>query len=153
QGAGATVEEAKDYIDQLQEQLRRGSTTQQPETAQGNPLERDEPLGGPQRAADAVAWAQLLERVSESDPDQDTSSSLPSISFGDLAKIFEAARLQPPAIPASVLAEAPHLQEYIRTTQADDHLERTWRLRQTYATEKAADAIIDLMQRHPMPDP
>jgi hypothetical protein len=105
------------------------------------------------RVADTVAWAQLLQRVSESDSERDADVPLPSVSLGDLTKIFEAARLQPPAIPASVLAEAAHLQEYLRTTRTDNHLEQMWRLHQTYATEKAADAIIDLMQRLPMPDP
>jgi hypothetical protein len=150
QDAGATVEEAKDYVDQLQEQLQRGGTMQQPE---GNPPERDESSNVPGRVIDAVAWAQLMQRVSGCDSERDVGFPPSSVSLGDLAKIFEATRPQPPAIPASVLAEAPHLQEYLRTTRTDEHLERTWRLRQTYATEKATDAIIDLMQRHSMPDP
>jgi hypothetical protein len=153
QDAGATVEEAKDYVNQLQEQLQCGGMIQCPEGIQGNPPERDEPSDMPGRVANAVAWAQLLQRVSKSDPERDAGVPLPSVSLSDLAKIFEAARSRPPAIPASVLAEAPHLQEYLRTTRTNDHLERTWELHQTYSTEKAADAIIDLMQQHPMPDP
>ena len=47
----------------------------------------------------------------------------------------------------------PHLQEYLRTTHAEGHLEETWKLHQLYSTEKAVDAIIDLMQCQPMPDP
>jgi hypothetical protein len=63
-----------------------------------------------------------LQRVSKSDPERDAGSSLLSVSLGDFAKIFEVARLQPPAISASVLAEAPHLQEYLRIIWTDNHL-------------------------------
>ena len=80
-----------------------GGTTQQPEGIQGNPSERDEPSDAPGRVSDTVAWAQIMQRVSEFDLERDAGVPLPSVSFRDLAKIFEAARLQPPAIPASVL--------------------------------------------------
>ena len=56
-------------------------------------------------------------------------------------------------MPPDILAEAPHLQEYIKTTQVEGHLDWTWKLHQTYAMEKATDVIVDLMQQQPMPDP
>jgi hypothetical protein len=64
----------------------------------------------------------------ESNPERESGITSPSVFLGDLTKVFKAARLQPLAIPASVLAEAPHLQEYIRMTQTNDHLEQMWRL-------------------------
>ena len=83
----------------------------------------------------------------------DASPFSSSIGLGDLAKILDIARPRATVIPPDVLAEAPHLQDYLKSSQAEGHLERTWKLRQTYATEKATDAIVDLMQRQPMPDP
>ena len=80
-------------------------------------------------------------------------SSGPSIGLGDLAKTLEFTRPHSTVIPPDVLAEALHLQEYLKSTQAKSHFEQTWKLCQAYSVERATDAIVDLMQRQPMPDP
>jgi hypothetical protein len=152
QEAGASPAEARDYLEQAREHFRHECPDRNPETSHTDA----EPDGlglEPDQAADAVIWAQLQQRLSDIARAPEAGPSAPSLGLGDLAKIFDLAKPRPAAIPPEVLAEAPHLQEYLTTTQADDHLERTWKLKQTYATEKATDAIVDLMQRHPMPDP
>ena len=56
-------------------------------------------------------------------------------------------------IPPDVLVKAPHLQEYLKSTQAESHLKCTWKLHQTYAAEKATNTIVNFMQKQPMPGP
>jgi hypothetical protein len=100
-------------------------------------------------------WAQFRQQLADitGSAQVEGCSSGPSIGLGDLAKILEFTRPRSTVIPSDVLAEAPHLQDYLKTSRVEGHLEQTWKLRQTYATEKAADAIINLMQQQPMPDP
>jgi hypothetical protein len=155
QEAGASPDEAKDYLDQLQERLNRQQRDKSPEHQSDEVRNQDEPNVSPHQSADAVMWAQFRQRLADitGSIQGEGSSTGPAIGLGDLAKILEFARPRPTVIPPDVLAEAPHLQDYLKTSQTEGHLERTWKLRQTYATEKATDAIIDLMQQQPMSDP
>jgi hypothetical protein len=157
QEAGASPDEARDYLEQLQEHLQRqphDGTSENHRTDSGHQVHS---AVQPDQSADAVVWAQIRQKLADiaSIPDGGSTSGGPSIGqfgLGDLAKILELTKPRSSAIPPDVLAEAPHLQQYLKTTQAESHLERTWKLRQVYTTEKATDAIIDLMQRQPMPD-
>ncbi|KIJ95392.1 hypothetical protein K443DRAFT_11433 [Laccaria amethystina LaAM-08-1] len=56
-------------------------------------------------------------------------------------------------IPASVLAAAPHLTSLSEHALNNSHLQSTWKLRQAYASEKAVDPLIDVMQLQPLVDP
>ena len=47
-----------------------------------------------------------------------------SIGLGDLVKILDIATPHPTVIPPDVFVEAPHLQEYLNLSQAEDHLKR-----------------------------
>ena len=57
------------------------------------------------------------------------------------------------SIPASVFAAAPHLSSLSEHALNDSHLQTMWKLRQAYASEKAIDPLIDLMQLQPLVDP
>ena len=153
QDAGASPAEANDFLEQFQENAVHRQRDGSPTTREAEPSPQDEPSILPEQSADAVAWAQLRQKVADTVHGPDVSISGPSLGLGDLAKIFDLAKPRPTVIPSDILVEAPHLQEYLRTTHAEGHLEETWKLRQLYSTEKAVDAIIDLMQRQPMPDP
>jgi hypothetical protein len=159
QEAGASSDEAKDYLEQLQGNLRRQHRGRSPETIPSDSVNQDHhdehhtPDINPNQSADAIVWAQLRQKLADITRSTESGLSDSTIGLGDLAKILDFARPRSTVIPPDVLAEAPHLQEYLKTTQAEGHLERTWKLRQSYATEKATDAIIDLMQQQPMPDP
>jgi hypothetical protein len=61
----------------------------------------------------------------------------------------------PPLIllPPSVLAIAPHLAKLSKADSLDDHLHKTWELRQAFSSEKATDPIINLMQSQPLQEP
>ena len=155
QDAGASPDEAKDYLDQAQGIFTQRHQNRSPDIPQIDSGEQgnSDPSANSDRTADAIVWAQLRQKLSDITHLADPGPSSHSIGLGDLAKILDFAKPRQAIIPPDVLAEAPHLQEYLRTTQAEDHLDQTWKLRQTYATERATDAIIDLMQRHSMPDP
>lgn len=153
QEAGASPDEAKDYLEQLDQHLRRQQRSGSPEHPQNGSEARDESSLDPGQSADAVVWAQFQQKLSDITRGPNPEPADHSVGLGDLAKILELAKPRSSVIPPDVLAEAPHLQEYLKTTRAEGHLERTWTLRQAFATEKATDAIVDLMQRQTMPDP
>jgi hypothetical protein len=158
--AGASPEEAKDYFEQAKQHLTREGRTSRESSGQRRTVDEPEleetmpESHHAQSAADEVDWAQLQARLM-GDRREEGESLLgqTTINLDDLAKLFELAKPKPPTIPASVLAIAPHLAQYSQAASSDAHIERTWMLRKAYATEKATDAIIDLMQRNPMPDP
>jgi hypothetical protein len=153
QEAGASPEEASDYLEQFQENARGRQRDNSPAGQNGDSRGQEEINVNPQESADAIAWAQFQQRLGDVTHGPGDAISGPSVGLGDLARIFDLARPRATVIPSDVLAEAPHLREYLKATHADSHLEQTWKLRQVYSTEKAIDAIIDLMQRQSMPDP
>ena len=61
------------------------------------------------------------------------------------------------SIPASVLSAAPHLSALSEHTFLNTHLQATWKLRQSFNSDKAIDPIVDLMQLqhlvNPIPHP
>jgi hypothetical protein len=153
QVAGASPDEAKDYLEQFRSNPRHHPRDKTPGNSQHDDGNHDEPNLDPDQTAEAVAWAQFRQKLSEVAGEHVSVAPSHPIGLGDLAKIFDLARPRATVIPPNVLAEAPHLQEYLGATQSEGHLEQTWKLRQTYATEKAMDAIVDLMQRQPIPEP
>ena len=156
QEAGASLDEAKDYLEQLQGNLRQQHCGRSPENVPSNSANQDEhhaPDINPNQSVDAIVWAQLHQKLADITCSNESGLSDSTIGLGDLAKILDFARPHSTVIPPDVLAEAPHLQEYLKMTQAEGHLEQTWKPQQSYATEKATDAIINLMQQQPMPDP
>jgi hypothetical protein len=153
QEAGATSEEAKDYLEQLQENLRHRRHGASSEGRQNDTAIQEESNVTPNQSADAIVWAQLRQKLGEIGRGIGEGSSEPDTGLGTFAKILEFTKPRAATIPADVLTEAPHLQGYLKSAQAESLIERTWKLRQSYATEKATDAIIDLMQRQSVPDP
>ncbi|KAH6902337.1 hypothetical protein BKA70DRAFT_1113051, partial [Coprinopsis sp. MPI-PUGE-AT-0042] len=59
----------------------------------------------------------------------------------------------PRAIPASVLAAAPHLANLAIVNEVDPIISATWKLRQAFAADKAVEAIADRMQAQPFVEP
>jgi hypothetical protein len=75
-------------------------------------------------------------------------------SFNDFVKLLDnRPSSSGSSIPASVLAAAPHLTSLSEHALNDSHLQSTWKLRQAYASEKAVDPLINLMQLQPLVDP
>jgi hypothetical protein len=131
---GLTAEEANEFRQQrdaLEEQRR----VQEEEQREG--------------AADAAAWALLRAKAAMLQPPPGPSSD-PTQQLALLLGLDT-----PPStssLPASVLAAAPHLAK-LNSSTADPHLDSTWKLRQAYSSDKAIDAIVDIMQRQRLEEP
>jgi hypothetical protein len=103
------------------------------------------------QAVDAAAWALLRAKLS--------SIQVPSVpatrgsTQAQLAALLGLGSPPPSGVLSStLLAGAPHLAK-LSSSSADPHVERTFKLRQLYATEKAIDAIVDLMQQQVLDEP
>ncbi|KAG5221506.1 Pyruvate/Phosphoenolpyruvate kinase domain-containing protein [Salix suchowensis] len=109
-----------------------------------------------QEAVNALSWNLLRAKVASASSLADPSSHSKLLSgyAKQLADLIGAPSSLHPngAIPPSVLDAAPHLAKLVSDT-SDPLLEATWKLREAYATDKAIDSIIDLLQRQHMHEP
>ncbi|KAF8814810.1 hypothetical protein BYT27DRAFT_7081763 [Phlegmacium glaucopus] len=157
---GVSVHEAVDYIQSYRQRIELQQSVPQPRDSntlsssshtrpENDPADHiraitPEGLDDVQTASFRARRTQELDRTSV--PQQPLSST----DVND-------ENLPPPvassSIPSSVLAIAPHLASLSRGTSFDDHLLKTWKLRQAYCTEKAIEPIIDLMQCQLLSDP
>ena len=101
QDAGASPTEANDFLEEFQENAvhcqRDGSPASA--TQEAEPRPQDKPSINPEQSADAVAWAQLRQKVADTVHGPDVSISGPSLRLGDLVKIFDLAKPHPTVIP------------------------------------------------------
>ena len=178
--AGASPEEAQDYLKQLAERTatrdRVGNERQDGEAERNRSREatpdglnddeadefrqRRDALKEQQhirdeerlkKAADDAAWALLRSKAAM------LQSLLPGPQSSDPAEqLALLLGLNSPSstssLPASVLAAAPHLTKLVFST-GDGHLNSTWKLRQVYSGDKAINAIVDIMQRQNLEEP
>ncbi|KAG9221044.1 hypothetical protein CCMSSC00406_0005517 [Pleurotus cornucopiae] len=169
--AGATPAEAEDFIQQAQQSLAALANLREAtpvglsdEEAAAFRRTRDTADStahnlGQQRAQEAVnvlSWNLLRAKVASASSlvDPSSHSKLLSGYAKQLADLIGApsSSQQNGAIPSSVLDAAPHLAKLVSDT-SDPLLEATWKLREAYATDKAIDSIIDLLQRQHMHEP
>ncbi|KAG5221141.1 hypothetical protein IMY05_C4463000500 [Salix suchowensis] len=139
--AGATPAEAEDFIQQAQQSLSALANLRE-----ATPLE----------AANALSWNLLRAKVISASSLINPSPFSKSLSSyaKQLANLISSpsSSQSSGAIPSSVLDAAPHLAKLV-SDLSDSHLEATWKLREAYATDKAIDSIIDLLQRQHMHEP
>jgi len=106
---------------------------------------------GPNDISEDIAWALLRAKIDQISPPPGTQTT--TIPLDDIIKLLNASPSSSATIPASVLSAAPHLSALSEHTFLDPHLQTTWKLRQSFNSEKAIDPIIDLMQLQPLVDP
>jgi hypothetical protein len=173
QQAGASHEEAADYLKQLADRTTArnragiegndgvpGERQSRESTPEGltsdeadefrqhrDALEEHHRIREEERrknAADIAAWALLRTKASML---QSFPGSAPTDPAQQLALLLGLNTTSSgSSLPASVLAAAPHLAKLSSST-SDAHLDSTWKLRQAYSGDKAIDTIIDIMQR------
>jgi len=107
--------------------------------------------GGPSDISEDVAWALLQAKINQISPPPGAQPT--TFSLDDIIKLLDVLPSSLATIPASVLSAAPHLSTLSEHTFLDPHLQATWRLRQSFNSDKAIDPIIDLMQLQPLADP
>ena len=106
-------------------------------------------------ANDEIGWALLRSKLVNTRSNPHTGESHSNVSLADLLKV-----LSPPSssdsessVPSSVLAIAPHLADLSKAVMLDDHLRKTWELRQAFCSDKAVEPIIDLLQSQQLQEP
>jgi hypothetical protein len=150
--AGATPDEARDYIDQYTQRRRdqevagsanAGLPSGQPDPSIPNPID----------IATSIAWASLRAKVNHF---QGASSQMATTSGGsltdELASLLGLSSAKG-AIPASVLAKAPHLSKLSDSTATDPHLEKTQDLLSVYSPQSSQDILVNKAQFAPVGDP
>ena len=105
----------------------------------------------PSEISEDIAWALLRAKVNQTRPPLGTQST--SYPLDDIIKLLNISPSSSASIPAAVLSAAPHLSALSEHTFLDTHLQATWKLRQSFNSEKAIDPIVDLMQLQHLVDP
>ena len=168
QEAGATSEEAVDYVEEFSQ--RRALTGANVVEGQTNRERTPEGLSDEDRVSfrktrDSQAqtnldpdhilteanWQLLGAKLTHASSASDWQHSL---STNDFLKLLGGRELTPREIPSSVLDGAPHLRDLSAKSGRDPHLEDTWRLRTLYTSSKdTLEPIINLMQTQPLDQP
>ncbi|KAF5383038.1 hypothetical protein D9615_004923 [Tricholomella constricta] len=104
------------------------------------------------RAVDAAGWAILQAKIGRLQPALSGSGDGGALGSDALAELLGLHRGPEPLLPASVLAVAPHL-GHLAASLNDPHLDETWKLRRAYTTDKVIDAVVNVLQTQPLPDP
>lgn len=105
----------------------------------------------PKHISDDISWAILRAKLNQLHSSTGLRES--PLPIAEIIKLFGDSPSSPSTIPTSVLSAAPHLSTLSDRVFIDPHLQSTWKLRQTFASDKAVEPIIDLMQLQPLVDP
>ena len=132
---GLTAEQAFNFRERRQELLEKQSA----------------PARDPKDFLDDIAWAILRAKLNQIQPSTNLRES--PLPITEIIKLFGDSSSSSSTIPTSVLSAAPHLSTLSDRVFLDSHLQSTWKLRQTFASDKAIEPIIDLMQLQPLTDP
>ena len=100
--------------------------------------------------SEEVAWSILRAKLGA------IRSALPTslVIIEDIIKLLGVdAAMAPTGILSAVLTAAPHFATICNSFGDDDHLLKTWDLCQAYASEKAINPIINLIQSRYYIDP
>jgi hypothetical protein len=107
-------------------------------------------------ANDEIGWALLRSKlINTRRSDPQTGESHSNVSLADVLKVLShpSSSDSESSIPSSVLAIAPHLANLSKAVALDDHLGKTWELRQAFCSDKAVEPIIDLLQSQYLQEP
>ena len=171
---GITPEAAQDYIEQIAQRLgekKRGTVQGDLETSreatpeglnedeqeefrrQRDELAEEANRGNEEevlrQASEAAAWAVLTAKLA--------SLHSPRISGNPAEQLAAILNLSSPttasgSLSSTLISQAPHLAK-LTASSGDLHLDKTWKLRQLFAAEKAVDGIVDVMQQQQLEEP
>jgi len=105
---------------------------------------------GPNDISKDIAWVLLQAKINQISPQLRTQST--SFPLDDIFKLLNVSPSSSATILALVLLAAPHLSALSEHMFLDPHLQATWKLCQSFNSDKAIDPIIDLMQLQPLVD-
>ena len=151
-GAGATPDEARDYIEQFTAR-RRIQESGSSNTGGQPPGQPDSDAPNPIDAATSIAWAFLRAKVNHLQSNSSQATAAPGGSLSDELANLLGLPSSKGAIPSSVLAKAPHLAKLSDPTASDPHLEKTQDLLSVYCPQHSQDILVNKAQFAPVGDP
>jgi len=103
-----------------------------------------------QKALDDAAWGILKAKMASIQHPTRPDSAM---SAQDIATLFGITKPSSSAeLPQSVLDAAPHLAKLLETS-GDAHIDKTWELRNLYASESVTKTMLNLMQKRHLEEP
>ena len=155
--AGASPDEAHDYIQQFTEPRRNQETIELANTGQsggGQAVGRpDANSSNSVDMATTIAWALLWAKVNHLHSSSSQATASPGMSLSDeLASLLGISSVRG-TIPASMLTKAPHLARLSESTTTDPHLEKTQELLLVYSPQGSQDILVNKAQFAPVSDP
>ena len=150
--AGATPDEAQDYISQFSQCRREHDGTMGTSSEEAQPATVETNVPSPVDVATSIAWVLLRAKV---DHLQSPSSGAARIRDGSLSEELSALlglSTGKGAIPASVLAKAPHLAKLSAPAVSDSHLEKTQDLLSVFSPQNVQDILVNKAQFAPVRD-
>lgn len=144
---GVSPKEAQDYVDQvLQCQSQQGALGLPPQTQDNYPVVGAGEPPNPVNAANTLTWAVLRAKVNQLQG-IGTHPILPSSSHlaNEVADFLGIPNTKG-AIPAVVLAKAPHLADLLLLAQADVHLENAQELLAVFSPPATQEALVTKAQ-------
>lgn len=151
-GTGATPDEARDYIKQLSEHRSQAVASS---ANLGGPQPLTDVTAPPNQinAATSVVWALLHVKVNHLQSTTLQSTPIHNGSLSDeIGNLLGLSNVKG-AIPASVLANAPHLLKLLDPMVTDPHLEKTQELLLVYSPQSSQDILVNKAQFAPVGDP
>ena len=152
-GAGASPDEAQDYISQFSQRRREQGSATATSSGGAQPGPVDANMPSPVDVATSIAWALLRAKV---DHLQSPSSGAARVADGTLSDELSTLlglSTGKGAIPASVLAKAPHLAKLSAPVVSDPHLEKTQELLSVFSPQNVQDILVNKAQFAPVRDP
>lgn len=170
---GVTPEAAQDYVEQIVQRIGEKKDGSIPNELEGSREATPEGLNDDdreefrrqreelfeqvnrknrevqERASEAAAWGVLTAKLASL-----RSQGISNNPAEQLAAIFNISTptTASGSLSGTLLSQAPHLAK-LAASSGDSHLDETWKLRQLFTTEKAIDAIVDIMQQQKLDEP
>ncbi|KAF8228041.1 hypothetical protein L208DRAFT_265141 [Tricholoma matsutake] len=151
--AGATPDEAQDYIAQLNQRRREHGTATASGSGGAQPGLADANMPSPVDVATSIAWALLWAKVEHLQSPSSGAARVADGTLSDELSTLLGLSTGKGAIPASVLAKAPHLAKLSAPVVSDSHLEKTQELLSVFTPQNVQDILVNKAQFAPVRDP
>lgn len=150
--AGATPDEAQDYISQFSQRRKEREAAGTTNAEGALPGQADSNMPSPVDVATSIAWALLRAKVDHlQSPSSGTTRT--NGTLADELSTLLGLSTGKGAIPASVLAKAPHLAKLSAPVASDPHLEKTQELLSVFSPQNVQDTLVNRAQFAPVRDP
>jgi hypothetical protein len=155
-GTEATPDEVCNYIKQFtQQRTSQGASTSNSGNVGGSQPPAQADAGSPNLVdtAISIAWALLCEKVEHFRLNSSQVAAPPGSSLSDKLASLLGLLSAKSAIPASVLAKAPHLAKLCDPSTTNSHIKKTQDLLSVYSPQNSQDILVNKAQFAPVNNP